>query len=61
MPRRNQEEIDFLMEHEYALQAELDRVHARLELLLGQEAVAKVVKLPRPRHLTVVPDPPEGA
>lgn len=59
MRRRNQEEIDFLMETEYALQAELDRVHARLELLLGKEAVAKVVRIHS--HLTLVPDPPEGA
>lgn len=59
MPRHNQDEIDFLMEREFHLSNEVSRIRARLEELLGQEAVANTVE--RPRHLHVVPDPDEGA
>jgi hypothetical protein len=53
------EEIDWLLEHEYALQAQLDRVHTRLELLLGTVVVEREVDTPK--HLTlVVSNPPDG-
>lgn len=39
-----QDEIDFLMEEEYALQSRLDRIHERLEtLLVGQLATKHLV------------------
>ncbi len=57
--RENQDEIDFLMEREFHLSNEVSRIRARLETLLGQDVVGRVVE--RPRHLTVVPDPDEGA
>ena len=60
MPRNhNQDEIDFLMEREFHLSNEVSRIRARPELLLGQDVVSKTIE--RPRHLTIVPDPTEGA
>lgn len=48
-------EIDFLMETEYALQSQLERVQFRLAELLTKECVEAPA-----RHLSIVPDP-EGA
>lgn len=45
----NTPEIDFLMEQEYALQAQLDRIRERLTSLLMRETV-----VPIERHLHVV-------
>ena len=50
-------EVDFLLEMEYRLQGELNRVHERLEELLGKVSVEPVVE----RHLMLVPDLPDGA
>lgn len=67
MGRPEQDEIDFLMETEYSLQSQLERVQNRLELLLGAQAVQHSVEAfdPFERHLTLVPnipgDFPDGA
>lgn len=42
-------EIDTLLTEEYRLQAELDNVHARLDILLGGVAVADTIEPPRYR------------
>lgn len=54
----SREEIDFLLETEYALQSQLDRVQARLSILLDTNVMDELVE--RPRHLTLVADPPDG-
>lgn len=60
MPRNpNQDEIDFLMEREFHLSNEVSRIRARLEELLGKNVVELTVA--KPRHLTLVPPPDEGA
>jgi hypothetical protein len=46
----HQDEIDFLMEHQYVLQSELTRVNDRLEHLLGATVT---------RHLVAVKDLPD--
>lgn len=64
MSERNsptQEAVDTLLEVEWQLKLQLERVQARIEKLLGETATSKVVKLPsnRPNHLRLVPDPDE--
>lgn len=48
MPKR-QEEINQLLADEYRAQAELDRIHTRLDVLLGSVAVEAVQSEP-PRY-----------
>lgn len=55
----SREEIDFLLETEYALQSQLTRVQERLTVLLDTHVMDEVVE--RPKHLTlVVSNPPDG-
>lgn len=60
------DEIDFFMETEYSLTAQLERVRGRLEDLLGPVAVEQVVEPPKYRAygnvlvLRAVPDQPDG-
>ena len=58
-----QEAVDTLLEVEWQLKLQLERVQARIEKLLGETATTQVVRLPRqrPNHLSLVPDPDEGA
>lgn len=59
-------EIDTLLTEEYRLQAELDTVHARLDILLGGVAIADTIATPRYRKygnllvLTPRANMPEG-
>jgi len=65
MPKRP-EEINQLIADEYRVQAELDRIHSRLEQLLGEVAVGQITEPPRYRAygnlivLRAQSDRPEG-
>ncbi len=65
MPKRP-EEINQLLADEYRVQAELDRIHARLDQLLGSVATGQTVEPPRYRAygnlivLRAQPDQQEG-
>ena len=39
------EEIDFLLEEEYALECQLDRIRKRIQVLLAETAVSSTVHL----------------
>ncbi len=60
------DEINQLLADEYRLQAELDKVHARLDTLLGSVAVQASAEPPRYRAygnlivLRAQPDKPDG-
>lgn len=62
-----QDEINQLLADEYKAQAELDRIHARLDILLGGVAVQASTEPPRYRAygnlivLRATPDKPDGA
>jgi hypothetical protein len=54
-----QQAVDTLMEIEWQLNLQLERVRARIELLIGEAATERTVQ--RPNHLHLVPPPDEGA
>ena len=52
-----QEAVDTLLEIEWQLNLQLERVRSRIEKLIGDAATERVVERPsqRPRHLRLVP------